>query len=407
MNSIGIWAYEVARRIARQHEVFVYTRGGLSTKRQIGHNVHTRYVQSEHKPGKWSSRLSELVEGRATPTRPFFASPLYYLGYSLQAALDIKRQKADIVHIQNYSQFVPIIRRFNPRAKIALHMRCEWLTQLDRSMIARRLEQTDLIFGVSDYITDLIRARFPEHSHKCATVANGVDVENFHAPDMRPGGPPLILMLGRVSPEKGTHVLLKAFQQIAPRFPEARVEIVGPIMTAGKEYIVGLSEDRHVSALDVYYNGRYIDHLHALIPDELKDRVTFKGAVNYYTTIDYYQRAAMLVNPSLSESFGRSLIEANACETPVIAARAGGMTEIIEPGVNGLLVEPDNADELAAAVSRLLEDQPLRRQLGIHGRKRVLERYTWDAVTDGLLRAYQLDQVSRPTESPDLIPTSA
>jgi spore coat protein SA len=387
MNSIGIWTYETARRLAQANQVTVYTRAGFATRGQIGENVDTRYIRSM--PSRWMSRISDAVGRYTTPKRPFFSSYLYSLDYSLQIALDARRRKSEMIHIQNFSQFVPIIRAFNPSAKIALHMRCEWLTQLDRAMIARRLEQTDFIFGVSDYITNKIRQAFPEQSHKCATVANGVDIEKFQ-PSAQPsaGAQRTILMVGRMSPEKGIHVLLEAFRSIAYRFPDTRLVLVGPLGAVNKELLVELSDDALVHSLEVFYQGRYQDDLNALIPADLKERVQFTGSVKYYTTIDYYQTSAMLVNPSLSESFGRSLIEGNACGLPIIAARAGGMTEIIQPGYNGLLVEPGSAQDLASAMAQLMEDDAQRRAMGANGRKHVLEQYTWDKICRDLLNAY-------------------
>lgn len=59
-------------------------------------------------------------------------------------------------------EWVPIVRRCYPPAKIVLHMHCEWLTQLDQSMIDRRLGLTDMIIGCSEYVTQKIRRRFPD-----------------------------------------------------------------------------------------------------------------------------------------------------------------------------------------------------------------------------------------------------
>ena len=75
-----------------------------------------------------------------SPKRPFFSSNFVALEYILPIALDLRRNQVDIVHLQNFSQFVPIIRAFNPRIKIVLHMRCEWLSLLDREMIEPRIQ---------------------------------------------------------------------------------------------------------------------------------------------------------------------------------------------------------------------------------------------------------------------------
>ncbi len=393
MNSIGIWTNEIARRLAKSYDVTVYARGGLRPGPGIGEAVKTIFVRTI--PKRWMAKLTRKMELRSTPQRPFFSSGFFALEYSLQVAISAMLQGAEVIHIQNFSQFVPIIRAFNPRAKIALHMRCEWLTQLDHDMIASRLKQTDLIFGVSDYITNKIRAAFPEHSHKCFSIVNGVDTELFKAKDSTaPASSPdeglTILMVGRISPEKGVHVLIEAFVQIADRFPDTRLVLVGPGGSVSKDQIIELSDDEKVNGLLKFYQGgTYYEHLMALIPERLRGRIQFTGAVGYHQVIDYYQNSYVLANPSLSESFGRSLIEANACELPIIAARAGGMVEVVEPGVNGLLVESGCPQAFATALTQLLENPALHDRMATNGRKRVLELYSWDRICASLVDAYQ------------------
>ena len=83
------------------------------------------------------------------------------------------------MHIINFSQLVPLVRFLNPKAKIVLHMECEWLTQLDPALIGPRLEKTDLIIGCSHFVTDKIRERFPHLADNCQTVHNAVDPDKF------------------------------------------------------------------------------------------------------------------------------------------------------------------------------------------------------------------------------------
>ncbi len=69
------------------------------------------------------------------------------------------------------------------------------------------------------------------------------------------------------------------------------------------------------------------------------------------------------------------------CGTPVIASRIGGIPDIVEDGVSGLLVAPGDPDALAAALQRLLGDRALARRLGEAGRDRLRERFSWEAIT--------------------------
>ena len=99
--------------------------------------------------------------------------------------------------------------------------------------------------------------------------------------------------------------------------------------------------------------------------------------------MDYYQRAALLVMPSFYESFGIACLEAMAFGLPVVATRVGGLPEVIEDGVTGLLVPPGDADALAQAMIRLLSDADLRRRMGQAGRERVLKEFTTERADPG------------------------
>ena len=89
----------------------------------------------------------------------------------------------------------------------------------------------------------------------------------------------------------------------------------------------------------------------------------------------------LLVFPTLAqEALGRSIVEAMACGRAVIASRLGGLPEVIDDGETGLLVEPGDPDELAAAIERLLEDPSLADAMGQRGREKFEREYTWEAI---------------------------
>ena len=121
----------------------------------------------------------------------------------------------------------------------------------------------------------------------------------------------------------------------------------------------------------------------------MEGHVSFCGLVPYSQVVSYYQNADILVNPSLSESFGRSLIEAMSCCVPVVATRAGGMPDVVGDGKTGLLVESNDPDGLAGAILQLLSDDELRSSMGQAGRRRVLELFTWEKLVENLSRNYE------------------
>jgi len=199
--------------------LYMQKKGRFQKKVEYDQGVHYRRISTA--ADEWSTYISTAVDklGRfpifrnvrrllffRNVKRPLFASNLYYLTYVLQVAKDLRAEKCDVVHLHNFSQFVPIIRAFNPEIKIVLHMHCEWLTQLDRTMIERRLREADLVIGCSKYITEKILHRFPQFAKRCQTVYSGVDVNHFVSENnhwaTKKNGVKRLLFVGRNSPEK-------------------------------------------------------------------------------------------------------------------------------------------------------------------------------------------------------------
>lgn len=393
-NSIGHWTYEVARRLATANDVIVYS-GSHFDKNEGDFAVQYTYISGRldallHKTLQPFSRLHDV-------RHPLFASFLYYLGYILQVAWNLKMRRCDIVHVFNFSQFVPIIRIFNLRPKIVLHMQCEWLTQLDRRLIEKRLRQVDLIIGCSEYITNRIRQKFPQFAGRCRTVYNGVDADYFVTKNGIDGiesdRQRRILFVGRVSPEKGIHVLLEAFEKVLLCCPAAKLDIVGPQGQLPWEYIGALSDDENISGLAMFYNGKsrhgYASILRERFASKLARHVTFYHHIPHRCLLDYYRQAEVLINPSFSEAFGMSLIEAMSCKVPVVATRVGGMPEIVDDGRAGLLVASGDASALAEAMLTLFDNEKLRQILGTAGRERVESLFSWDQIVKKLSALYE------------------
>jgi glycosyltransferase involved in cell wall biosynthesis len=400
-GSLAIWLYQVAKRCAqRGHETFVFANHGSTLRSTSVTSDGVRYIYTPTGPNSLLNRLGHGAAalrrrwGRRGPAAPEFGASWRDAGYAISAGRASRRLRCDVVHVMNYSQLAPVIRRMNPGCRIILHMGCEWLTQLDRSAIEDRLASVDLVVGCSDHITGAIAERFPALADRCVTVPNAVDVVPEHDRGMT--DPQRILFVGRVSPEKGLHVLVQAFHRVLERSPAARLHIAGGVGSAPLEYLVGLSDDPRVAALAAFYpdeaNGprdHYAQWLAQAAGPELGKRIHFDGRVDHSEIGECYKRAAVLVNPSLSEAFGMSLVEAMMHGLPVVASRVGGMTGIVEHGRTGLLVEPGDAEALAAALCELLADPARQHAMGDAGRRLALEKYTWDTATDLLLARFR------------------
>ncbi|MGD8413552.1 MAG: glycosyltransferase family 4 protein [Candidatus Latescibacterota bacterium] len=394
-GSIAIWTWEVARRLVGEDgidEVYVYARRnpGQQAYEEVNGVRCVRYpIDRDLKMLRTYGRFARRLGLAEYP----FKSGWFYRSYMNEVSRDLAGRDVDIVHLHNFSQHVPVVRKQNPRARIILHMHCEWLSQLKRRTIEKRLAGTDAVIGCSGYITGKIRDRFPWYADHCNVVFNGVNVDAF-TPGAHPGGETgasghRLVFVGRITPEKALHHLVEAVAQLSDRFPDVQLDIVGPDAETPKEYIVDLSDDSRVKALAPWYDGDYFQRLEKLARARLGDRVNFVGLVSPPDLPDHYRRADLLLNPSVSESFGMSLVEAMACGTPVVATTIGGMPEIVEHGRTGLLVEPGDPTALSDAIAGLLGDAELRASMRPRCRDRAERLFSWDVVARSLAGRYR------------------
>jgi glycosyltransferase involved in cell wall biosynthesis len=135
------------------------------------------------------------------------------------------------------------------------------------------------------------------------------------------------------------------------------------------------------------HDGEYADHLHSMVKEAgLENQVRLTGFIEdlpaYLTAFD------IVTAPSENEAFSLSLVEAMAAGCAVIASRVGGMAEIVEDGVTGILIERDDLWSLVAGLSKLLTDKPLRERLGAAAHAAVIHRFDRQDVIDRIERLY-------------------
>jgi len=193
----------------------------------------------------------------------------------------------------------------------------------------------------------------------------GVDSSLFSARLVR-DSPELfrILCVGRLVPAKGQRILIEA---------------VGRLKEAGRSLelqFVGDGPDR--------------DELEKLVCEKnLSHAVHFAGAVNQDHIQGYYQNADVFALASFAEGIPVVLMEAMAMEIPCVATRIAGIPELIEDGVEGLLVAASDVQGMAAAIGRLMDSPGLRESLGKAGRRRVQEDYELSKSIDRLSDVFQ------------------
>ncbi|HXF48611.1 MAG TPA: glycosyltransferase [Verrucomicrobiae bacterium] len=122
---------------------------------------------------------------------------------------------------------------------------------------------------------------------------------------------------------------------------------------------------------------------------KISDRLELAGRVAPNEIPAYLQRMDILVNPSLRESFGVSVLEAQACEIPVIASNTGGLPEVMRDGVSGFLVPPEDVNALAEKIELLVSDENLRKRMGKAGREFVRKNFNWSENVKIMEKLYE------------------
>ena len=200
-------------------------------------------------------------------------------------------------------------------------------------------------------------------------VFNGTDLRRF-SPDEngdRRGprfGPNMIFACRQLFPRKGIRFLLEAAAQLKPRFPDLKVVLAGDGFE--RPGLARLAADLGIAT-----------------------DVTFLGWVPNTELPPYYRAAAVSVIPSLEEGFGIPAAEAMGCEVAVVASDAGGLPEVVEDGVTGLVVPRGDSAALAQAIGSLLDDPERRRAMGQAGRARALRLFDWDRSAEQFEQIYR------------------
>ena len=182
----------------------------------------------------------------------------------------------------------------------------------------------------------------------------------------------VVLFAGRLEPLKGADTLMEAVIQLAGW--EQLDDVV--TLVIGEDSGDGSASGGERRRLEDTIRRRGLD-----------ERVRFLGAVPHEQLGAYYALADVCVVPSRVETFGLVALEAQAQGTPVIAARAGGLPEVIADGETGLLVSSRDVDELAAALALLLGDDAMRARMGTAARERA-RLFGWPRMVDRLLSIY-------------------
>ena len=191
-----------------------------------------------------------------------------------------------------------------------------------------------------------------------------------------------VLYMGRLEPRKGVQHLAVAVPEILRAYPKAKFRFVGQVLHSPQQ---GRSMDEFIRS--------------KVGPNNLSS-LEFVGQVFPRQIAKHLAVSTICVFPSVWESFGYVCLEALSSGRAVVGSSSGGMSEIMDRGRAGLLVPPQNPKELAHAVIRLFNEPQLRYSLGIAGRKRVLETYSYNAIVPLQMASYQRAIARRKSVGP-------
>ncbi|MET7683431.1 glycosyltransferase [Streptomyces sp. NPDC005423] len=261
--------------------------------------------------------------------------------------------------VQTYHALGTVKKRYQGEADSSPAQRIAIETAVGR-------ECAGIIATCQDEVAELLAMGLPRrHLH---VVPCGVDPAQFTAlPAPRRAGPPRLLTVGRLVPRKGFDRAIRAVAGL----PGARLLIAGGPEPA---LLLGEPEAERLYATAEEYG--------------VADRVTLLGGVGRDRMPALMSDADLVLSVPRYEPFGIVPVEAMACRTPVVATAVGGQLDTVVDGVTGALVPADGEHDLVAAVRGLLADPARLSRCGAAGRRRVLARYTWDRVSDGVSRVY-------------------
>jgi glycosyltransferase involved in cell wall biosynthesis len=289
----------------------------------------------------------------------------------------------DIVHLTN-SMFAGFARRF--KAELGVPVVCsvqgeelfldglpEPVRSEARAVLAERARDVDLFFAPSRWYADFMTSYLQIGAERMRVVPLGLRLDGYGLPHpARTGGPPVIGYLARIAPEKGLHLLVEAFREVAAELAPARVQL----------HAAGYLPPQH--------RGYLADLERRLAGWGLADRFRYAGEVTREQKLRFLAGIDVLSVPTtFREPKGRYVLEALAAGVPVVAPRHGAFPELIEETGGGLLVAPDSTSELAAALVALLRDPRQRERLGRAGQEAVRERASDEVAARATLAYYQ------------------
>jgi glycosyltransferase involved in cell wall biosynthesis len=360
----------LARSIdARQYELLIilFSDGPLKAKLQE-RGIDTVVLPLD--PRIVDVRKDKLGGGTLLRLRDAWIS----LKFTWRLSRELRRRKIQIVHTNSLKSdllggvaarlaWIPVI--WHVRDRIATDYLPKPVVTVFR-LLAHLIPQRVMSNSFATMGTLGIRGGVPKNTRKFSVVHDGAEV--FKEPPPSVSDHLTIGLVGRISPWKGQHIFLKAISLIRAKFPQARFQIIGAPLFSETDY------EKQMRDLAVSLG--------------VNDIVDFMGFRNDVMAL--VDRMDVLVHGStIGEPFGQVVLEGMAAGKAVVATRGGGVPEFVTDRVTGLLVPMGDAQAMADAMSRLLEDPTLRGEIGKRARQHVIDGFTVQHTALNVQKVYQ------------------
>lgn len=255
-----------------------------------------------------------------------------------------------------------------------------------KDLIGAKVEHVDAFISVSDYYAEFMPGYLGIPREKIRVVPLGINLQGYELRQRDPEQPFTVGFFARIAPEKGLHVLAEAYRilRAGGSLPNARLEAAGYLAPEHKSYLDDIEREMKKAGLAEEFH--------------------YRGAQDRQQKISFLRKLDVLSVPATyDEPKGMFLLEAMACGVPVVQPRRGAFTEIVEKTGSGLLVEPDNPQNLGEGILRLFNDPALAGKLGQSGFEKVREHYSVGHMANRALEIYQ--SLLSPSENASLVET--
>ena len=298
-----------------------------------------------------------------------------------QLARAARRSGASVVHANSLrAGLVAGISHRLHRHGLVAHVR-DCLPDSTATRMIRRLVagEADQVVAISEYAAERFRTGLSDRAVSLHVIDNPIDLGRFRAdlrgPDAsRPPDEALLVIVGQITPWKGHDTAIRALHLLRRHHPNARLLIVGEIKFADA-----------ATRLD---NRGYLAELHQLVRDlGLSDAVEFVGEREDIPEV--MARADAVLVPSIEEPFGRTVAEAMAVGTPVVATTVGGPAEVIDNGTTGLLAPPGEPAAWSEAICRILEHAERAREMGRRASEVAHRRFSVERHVAAMMEVYE------------------